>query len=73
MFQYYYQPRWLFYFDYLRTLLAKNQTYFDQKKFQQELFLKIELPFIKATGQNLIQKANGKSALIYCLSLIIFI
>ncbi|XP_046913075.2 alpha-N-acetylglucosaminidase-like [Dermatophagoides farinae] len=58
MFQYYYTPRWLFYFNYLRTMMAKNQTNFDPKQFQYELLRQIELPFTKATGQNLIQKAN---------------
>ncbi|KAH9517193.1 Multidrug resistance-associated protein 4, variant 2 [Dermatophagoides farinae] len=58
MFQYYYTPRWLFYFNYLQTMMAKNQTNFDPKQFQYELLRQIELPFTKATGQNLIQKAN---------------
>ncbi|OTF81000.1 hypothetical protein BLA29_005959 [Euroglyphus maynei] len=64
MFEYYYTPRWLFYFDYLKTLMVKNQTYFDPKKFQKELFLQIELPFTKDTGQKLIRKANGKSLIL---------
>lgn len=64
MFQYYYTPRWLFYFNYLQTMMAKNQTNFDPKQFQYELLRQIELPFTKATGQNLIQKANGKLFLI---------
>ena len=45
-------------------MMAKNQTNFDPKQFQYELLRQIELPFTKATGQNLIKKANGMLFLI---------